>query len=126
MEINRKNIVLICFYLTSLCVVQQAVNTVKQSVIVIAEEEKRAFMQYFIDSMKPKDKVIIFVGRKIMYVIFSQYFICSFFLTETLDNFFVHITNTKCNSCCQQCDGGSSIFSLFIHSSRQIGSLYPF
>ncbi|OPJ73391.1 putative ATP-dependent RNA helicase DDX43 [Patagioenas fasciata monilis] len=42
-----------------------AVNTVKQSVIVIAEEEKRAFMQYFIDSMKPKDKVIIFVGRKI-------------------------------------------------------------
>nr|XP_021149231.1 probable ATP-dependent RNA helicase DDX43 isoform X2 [Columba livia] len=43
-----------------------AVNTVKQSVIVIAEEEKRAFMQYFIDSMKPKDKVIIFVGRKII------------------------------------------------------------
>ncbi|NXW86845.1 DDX43 helicase, partial [Alopecoenas beccarii] len=42
-----------------------AVNTVKQSVIVIAEEEKRAFMQYFIDSMKPKDKVIIFVGKKI-------------------------------------------------------------
>ncbi|NWX48695.1 DDX43 helicase, partial [Steatornis caripensis] len=42
-----------------------AVNTVQQRVIVIAEEEKRAFMQYFIDSMKPKDKVIIFVGRKL-------------------------------------------------------------
>ncbi|NXF45991.1 DDX43 helicase, partial [Oceanites oceanicus] len=42
-----------------------AVNTVEQRVIVIAEEEKRAFMQHFIDSMKPKDKVIIFVGKKL-------------------------------------------------------------
>ncbi|NWS55262.1 DDX43 helicase, partial [Chunga burmeisteri] len=42
-----------------------AVNTVEQRVIVITEEEKRAFMQYFIDSMKPKDKVIIFVGKKL-------------------------------------------------------------
>ncbi|KAM9636452.1 putative ATP-dependent RNA helicase DDX43 [Morphnus guianensis] len=42
-----------------------AVNTVEQRVIVIAEEEKKAFMQYFIDSMKPKDKVIIFVGKKL-------------------------------------------------------------
>ncbi|XP_059691717.1 probable ATP-dependent RNA helicase DDX43 [Gavia stellata] len=42
-----------------------AVNTVEQRVIVIDEEEKRAFMQYFIDSMKPKDKVIIFVGKKL-------------------------------------------------------------
>ncbi|KGL88570.1 putative ATP-dependent RNA helicase DDX43, partial [Charadrius vociferus] len=42
-----------------------AVNTVEQRVIVIAEEEKRAFMQSFIDSMKPKDKVIIFVGKKL-------------------------------------------------------------
>ncbi|NXK72694.1 DDX43 helicase, partial [Amazona guildingii] len=42
-----------------------AVNTVKQRVVVIAEEEKRAFMQYFIKSMKPQDKVIIFVGKKL-------------------------------------------------------------
>ncbi|XP_074006934.1 probable ATP-dependent RNA helicase DDX43 [Numenius arquata] len=42
-----------------------AVNTVEQRVIVLAEEEKRAFMQSFIDSMKPKDKVIIFVGKKL-------------------------------------------------------------
>ncbi|KAM6407347.1 putative ATP-dependent RNA helicase DDX43 [Pluvialis apricaria] len=42
-----------------------AVNTVEQRVIVIAEEEKRAFVQSFIDSMKPKDKVIIFVGKKL-------------------------------------------------------------
>ncbi|KFQ39327.1 putative ATP-dependent RNA helicase DDX43, partial [Mesitornis unicolor] len=41
-----------------------AVNTVEQRVIVIAEEEKKAFMQDFIDSMKPKDKAIIFVGKK--------------------------------------------------------------
>ncbi|NXC11635.1 DDX43 helicase, partial [Orthonyx spaldingii] len=42
-----------------------AVNTVQQKVIVIPEEEKRAFMHSFIKSMKPKDKVIIFVGKKL-------------------------------------------------------------
>ncbi|KAM6279729.1 putative ATP-dependent RNA helicase DDX43 [Porphyrio hochstetteri] len=42
-----------------------AVNTVEQRVVVIAEEEKKAFMQDFVDSMKPKDKVIIFVERKL-------------------------------------------------------------
>ncbi|NWV04120.1 DDX43 helicase, partial [Ptilonorhynchus violaceus] len=42
-----------------------AVNTVQQKVIVIPEEEKRAFMHCFIKSMKPKDKVIIFVGKKL-------------------------------------------------------------
>ncbi|NXP08614.1 DDX43 helicase, partial [Thinocorus orbignyianus] len=42
-----------------------AVNTVEQRVIVLPEEEKRAFVQSFIDSMKPKDKVIIFVGKKL-------------------------------------------------------------
>ncbi|NXJ13354.1 DDX43 helicase, partial [Odontophorus gujanensis] len=41
-----------------------AVNTVEQKVIVINEEEKKAFMRNFIDSMKPKDKAIIFVGKK--------------------------------------------------------------
>ncbi|XP_015478719.1 probable ATP-dependent RNA helicase DDX43 isoform X3 [Parus major] len=42
-----------------------AVNTVQQKVFVIPEEEKRAFMHSFIKSMKPKDKVIIFVGKKL-------------------------------------------------------------
>ncbi|NWV46864.1 DDX43 helicase, partial [Daphoenositta chrysoptera] len=42
-----------------------AVNTVQQKVIVIPEEEKRTFMRSFINSMKPKDKVIIFVGKKL-------------------------------------------------------------
>lgn len=71
MGINRKSIILICFYLKSPFSVKQAVNTVEQRVIVIDEEEKRAFMQSFIDSMKPKDKVIIFVGKKLTYVITS-------------------------------------------------------
>uniref|UniRef100_A0A8B9SDB1 RNA helicase n=1 Tax=Apteryx owenii TaxID=8824 RepID=A0A8B9SDB1_APTOW len=39
--------------------------TVKQRVVVIPEEEKRTFTRYFINSMKPKDKVIIFVGKKL-------------------------------------------------------------
>ncbi|XP_074844975.1 putative ATP-dependent RNA helicase DDX43 [Carettochelys insculpta] len=42
-----------------------AVNTVAQKVVVIPEEEKRPFTRYFIDTMKPKDKVIIFVGKKL-------------------------------------------------------------
>ncbi|NXC45025.1 DDX43 helicase, partial [Penelope pileata] len=42
-----------------------AVNTVKQKVIVINEEEKKAFMKSFVDSMKPEDKAIIFVGKKV-------------------------------------------------------------
>ncbi|TFK12629.1 N-acetyltransferase ESCO1 [Platysternon megacephalum] len=46
-------------------VVGQAVNTVEQKVVIIPEEEKRAFTRYFIDTLKPKDKVIIFVGKKL-------------------------------------------------------------
>ncbi|XP_039388199.1 probable ATP-dependent RNA helicase DDX43 isoform X3 [Mauremys reevesii] len=42
-----------------------AVNTVEQKVVIIPEEEKRAFTRYFIDTLKPKDKVIIFVGKKL-------------------------------------------------------------
>ncbi|NXX74717.1 DDX43 helicase, partial [Urocolius indicus] len=41
-----------------------AVNTVEQRVVVIAEEEKKAFVGDFLGSLKPNDKVIIFVGRK--------------------------------------------------------------
>ncbi|XP_069830738.1 probable ATP-dependent RNA helicase DDX43 [Dendropsophus ebraccatus] len=43
-----------------------AVNTVDQKVLIIAEEEKRAFTLHFIDSLKPEDKVIIFVGKKLI------------------------------------------------------------
>ncbi|XP_065444089.1 probable ATP-dependent RNA helicase DDX43 isoform X3 [Chrysemys picta bellii] len=42
-----------------------AVNTVEQKVVIIPEEEKRVFTRYFIDTLKPKDKVIIFVGKKL-------------------------------------------------------------
>ncbi|KAM4771056.1 putative ATP-dependent RNA helicase DDX43 [Rhinophrynus dorsalis] len=43
-----------------------AVNTVEQRVLIIPEEEKRAFTLHFIDSLKPEDKVIIFVGKKLV------------------------------------------------------------
>ncbi|XP_072483244.1 uncharacterized protein [Notamacropus eugenii] len=43
-----------------------AVNTVKQKIIITTEQEKRALTQSFIDSMKPEDKVVIFVGRKLI------------------------------------------------------------
>ncbi|XP_008577121.1 PREDICTED: probable ATP-dependent RNA helicase DDX43 isoform X2 [Galeopterus variegatus] len=41
-----------------------AVNTVKQNIIVTTEEEKRSHIQTFLESMSPKDKVIVFVSRK--------------------------------------------------------------
>ncbi|KAM5164804.1 putative ATP-dependent RNA helicase DDX43 [Mantella aurantiaca] len=41
-----------------------AVNTVEQRVFVITEEEKRAYTLDFIDLLQPKDKMLIFVGRK--------------------------------------------------------------
>uniref|UniRef100_A0A8C6Y1H5 RNA helicase n=1 Tax=Naja naja TaxID=35670 RepID=A0A8C6Y1H5_NAJNA len=43
----------------------QAVNTVEQKIIVIPEEEKRAFTHHFVDTMKSDDKTIIFVGKKL-------------------------------------------------------------
>ncbi|XP_051824483.1 probable ATP-dependent RNA helicase DDX53 [Antechinus flavipes] len=43
-----------------------AVNTVKQKIIITTEQEKRGLVHSFIDSMKPEDKVIIFVDRKII------------------------------------------------------------
>ncbi|KAJ1058107.1 hypothetical protein K5549_015614 [Capra hircus] len=43
-----------------------AVNTVKQSIIVTTEEEKRSLIQEFLQSLSPKDKVIVFVGRKLV------------------------------------------------------------
>ncbi|XP_055491193.1 probable ATP-dependent RNA helicase DDX43 [Leucoraja erinacea] len=43
-----------------------AVETVEQNVLVIPEEEKRSYTLHFIQSMKAEDKVIIFVGRKII------------------------------------------------------------
>uniref|UniRef100_A0A8C5WMV8 RNA helicase n=1 Tax=Laticauda laticaudata TaxID=8630 RepID=A0A8C5WMV8_LATLA len=45
-----------------------AVNTVEQKIIVIPEEEKRAFTHHFVDTMKSDDKAIIFVGKKLTYV----------------------------------------------------------
>ncbi|XP_064020280.1 probable ATP-dependent RNA helicase DDX43 isoform X2 [Pogoniulus pusillus] len=42
-----------------------AVSTVEQKVLVVPEEQKRALMEDFIHSMKPEDKVIIFVGKKV-------------------------------------------------------------
>ncbi|XP_072266515.1 probable ATP-dependent RNA helicase DDX43 [Pyxicephalus adspersus] len=41
-----------------------AVNTVEQKVVVITEEEKKSFTLHLIDSLKPEDKMIIFVGKK--------------------------------------------------------------
>nr|XP_006204492.2 probable ATP-dependent RNA helicase DDX43 [Vicugna pacos] len=41
-----------------------AVSTVKQNIIVTTEDEKRSHIQTFIESMSPRDKVIVFVSRK--------------------------------------------------------------
>uniref|UniRef100_G3T7N6 RNA helicase n=1 Tax=Loxodonta africana TaxID=9785 RepID=G3T7N6_LOXAF len=43
-----------------------AVNTVKQNIIVTTEEKKRSLLQEFLESLSPKDKVIVFVSRKLI------------------------------------------------------------
>nr|XP_005897810.1 PREDICTED: DEAD box protein 53 [Bos mutus] len=42
------------------------VNTVKQNIIVTTEEEKRSLVKEFLQSLSPKDKVIVFVSRKLV------------------------------------------------------------
>uniref|UniRef100_A0AAY4CIG1 RNA helicase n=1 Tax=Denticeps clupeoides TaxID=299321 RepID=A0AAY4CIG1_9TELE len=43
-----------------------AVNTVQQHVLFVQEEEKKAYVFDFIHNMEPEDKVLIFVGKKII------------------------------------------------------------
>ncbi|KAL0964425.1 hypothetical protein UPYG_G00323670 [Umbra pygmaea] len=43
-----------------------AVNTVHQTVLFCLEEEKKVYLFDFIHHMEPEDKVLIFVGKKIM------------------------------------------------------------
>ncbi|KAG8000301.1 putative ATP-dependent RNA helicase DDX43, partial [Nibea albiflora] len=43
-----------------------AVNTVQQTVLIVREEDKKSYVFDFIRNMQPEDKVLIFVGRKLM------------------------------------------------------------
>ncbi|XP_023825536.1 probable ATP-dependent RNA helicase DDX43 isoform X2 [Salvelinus sp. IW2-2015] len=43
-----------------------AVNTVEQTVLFCQDEEKKAYLFNFVHNMEPEDKVLIFVGKKIM------------------------------------------------------------
>ncbi|XP_053731950.1 probable ATP-dependent RNA helicase DDX43 isoform X3 [Synchiropus splendidus] len=43
-----------------------AVNTVEQMVLIVHEEEKKAYVLDFIRNMEPLDKVLIFVGKKLV------------------------------------------------------------
>ncbi|KAM9394710.1 putative ATP-dependent RNA helicase DDX43 isoform 2-T2 [Salvelinus alpinus] len=43
-----------------------AVNTVQQTVLFCQDEEKKAYLFNFVHNMEPEDKVLIFVGKKIM------------------------------------------------------------
>ncbi|KAG7512245.1 putative ATP-dependent RNA helicase DDX43 [Solea senegalensis] len=43
-----------------------AVDTVQQTVLIVIEEEKKSYLYDFIRNMLPDDKVLIFVGKKIM------------------------------------------------------------
>lgn len=44
----------------------KAVNTVQQTLLIVQEEEKKTYVFDFIRKMQPQDKVLVFVGRKIM------------------------------------------------------------
>lgn len=63
--IMRHNVIvkLFCVLCVSLC---QAVNTVQQTLLIVQEEEKKSYLFDFIRSMQPMDKVLVFVGKKLM------------------------------------------------------------
>lgn len=44
----------------------QAVNTVDQKILIVNEEEKKSYVFDFIRNMEPLDKVLIFVGKKLV------------------------------------------------------------
>lgn len=44
----------------------QAVNTVAQKILIVSEEEKKSYVFDFIRNMEPLDKVLIFVGKKLV------------------------------------------------------------
>ena len=57
------------FPLARPCVdVPQAVHSVKQKVLVIADDDKEDLLFENIKNMSPEDKLLVFVGRKILYV----------------------------------------------------------
>lgn len=41
-------------------------NTVRQKILIVNEEEKKSYVFDFIRNMEPQDKVLIFVGKKIV------------------------------------------------------------
>ncbi|XP_060942856.1 probable ATP-dependent RNA helicase DDX43 [Limanda limanda] len=43
-----------------------AVNTVEQTILIVREEEKKSYLFDFIRNMLPEDKVLIFVGKKLV------------------------------------------------------------
>lgn len=43
-----------------------AVNTVQQTVLIVHEDEKKSYVFDFIRNMLPQDKVLIFVGKKLV------------------------------------------------------------
>ncbi|MBN3304803.1 DDX43 helicase, partial [Amia calva] len=43
-----------------------AVDTVEQSILIVQEEDKKAYVLDFIANMEPEDKVLIFVGKKLV------------------------------------------------------------
>ena len=62
----------------------------KQNIIITTEEEKRTHIQTFLENMSPKDKVIVFVSRKAVYV-----FLCAFFVISNPDDLLMTVSVYK-------------------------------
>lgn len=59
--------VVLFVHIWNICVsVSQAVNTVQQTILIVQEEEKKSYVFDFIRNMLPEDKVLIFVGKKLL------------------------------------------------------------
>lgn len=53
-------------------VFSQAVNTVQQTVLIVTEEEKKFYIFDFIRNMLPEEKVLVFVGKKLKWVLVTR------------------------------------------------------
>lgn len=73
LAVSRKKKSIDVVYTVTPCVTvvlfSQAVNTVQQTVLIVTEEEKKFYIFDFIRNMLPEEKVLVFVGKKLKWVL---------------------------------------------------------
>lgn len=69
---KKKNQLMLSTPCVTVVVFSQAVNTVQQTVLIVTEEEKKFYIFDFIRNMLPEEKVLVFVGKKLKWVLVTR------------------------------------------------------